>query len=233
MNTGTDKEIYSPEELVEAFDLSRVVKSSAVFDMDKLKWVNSQHLKALPEEELVGLVSSFLTSPPEGQGEALFDATTTSSADACTVFVAQGVKLAKKDLEVVNDARPLIESCLSYDLKTLLDSKDEEAVRIAGEPGFAEIVKRVVKDHKEGHLPTGKEEDFEAAFKTYVKALGKELGLKGKALFHPARLALTGRTSGPDIGDQVKLLALAEGVVPAVSFTSLQERIEVLEAVCG
>lgn len=227
-NDGTDKEIYSPEELVQAFDLSRVVKSAAVFDMDKLKWVNSQHLKALPEEELVALVSAFLTAPPEGQGEAMFG----SDAPGTSAFVSQGIKIAKKDLEVVNDARPLIQSCLTYNLKDLLDAQDEEAVRIASEPGFGDIVKRVIADYKAGALPTGQEgEEFEAAFKAYVKAIGKDLGLKGKGLFHPTRLALTGRTSGPDIGDQMRLLALAEGVLPAGSFTALEQRIAVLESV--
>ena len=226
-NDGTDKEIYSPEELVEAFDLSRVVKSAAVFDMDKLKWVNSQHLKALPEQDLVKLVTAFLTAPPEGHGEPMFS----GDAAGVSTFVTQGVKIAKKDLEVVNDAKPLIEKCLSYDLQRLLGGGDEEATRISSEPGFGAIVKRVVVDYKAGTLPTGKEDDFEAAFKGYVKALGKDLGLKGKELFHPTRLALTGRTSGPDIGDQLKLLALAEGVLPSGAFVSLEDRVAVLESV--
>ena len=153
------------------------------------------------------------------------------SGDAAGVstFVTQGVKIAKKDLEVVNDAKPLIETCLSYDLQRLLGGGDEEATRISSEPGFGAIVKRVIVDYKAGTLPTGKEDDFEAAFKGYVKALGKDLGLKGKELFHPTRLALTGRTSGPDIGDQLKLLALAEGVLPSGAFVSLEDRVAVLE----
>ena len=106
---------------------------------------------------------------------------------------------------------------------------------VVSEPGFADIVKRLIEDHKSGVLPTGKEEgeldsDFDSVFKGYVKALGKDLGLKGKGLFHPVRLALTGRVSGPDIGDQLKLLALAEGVLPEGKYIPLTERIEVLES---
>ena len=51
-NDGTPKEIYSPAELIAAFDLNRIVKSSAIFDMDKLKWINSQHLRALPLDKV-------------------------------------------------------------------------------------------------------------------------------------------------------------------------------------
>eukprot|EP01035_Chromulina_nebulosa_P031108 gene31108-41442_t len=54
-NDGTPKEIYSPQELISAFDLNRIVKSSAIFDMDKLKWINSQHLRALPLEKVKDL----------------------------------------------------------------------------------------------------------------------------------------------------------------------------------
>ena len=56
--------------------------------------------------------------------------------------------------------------------------------------------------------------------------------MKGKTLFHPARLALTGRMSGPDIGDQIQLLKASEGVIlstfPAVY---IKDRIEALKAV--
>mmetsp|Transcript_17967 Transcript_17967/g.37254 ORF Transcript_17967/g.37254 Transcript_17967/m.37254 type:complete len:408 (-) Transcript_17967:885-2108(-) len=51
-NDGTEKEMYTTEELIEAFDIHRVTKSPAVFDMTKLKWMNGQLLRALPQEEL-------------------------------------------------------------------------------------------------------------------------------------------------------------------------------------
>merc|ERR1719258_264022 len=44
-NDGTDQDIYTKEELIKAFSLSRVTKSPAVFDMKKLRWVNCQHLR--------------------------------------------------------------------------------------------------------------------------------------------------------------------------------------------
>ena len=65
-----------------------------------------------------------------------------------------------------------------------------------------------------------------------MKGLGKALGLKGKDLFHPVRLAVTGRMrmSGPDIGEQLQLLAMAEGMVrEEFSVVSLKDRIQVLQ----
>ncbi|CAM9410163.1 unnamed protein product, partial [Laminaria digitata] len=59
-NDGTEQEIFTEEELHQAFDLRRVVKSSAVFDMTKLKWMNGQHLRALPVEDLAPKVGEAL-----------------------------------------------------------------------------------------------------------------------------------------------------------------------------
>ena len=55
-NDGTDNEIFTRDELIEAFDVNRVVKSPSIFDMDKLKWVNAQHMKTMTIEELSDLV---------------------------------------------------------------------------------------------------------------------------------------------------------------------------------
>jgi glutamyl-tRNA synthetase len=55
-NDGTEKEVYSREELIEAFDLSRVTASPAMFDDAKLRWLNGQHLRAMPLEPLLPLV---------------------------------------------------------------------------------------------------------------------------------------------------------------------------------
>jgi glutamyl/glutaminyl-tRNA synthetase len=47
-NDGSEKEIYSVEELQQAFTLDRITKSPAVFDKVKLAWMNGQHLRSLP-----------------------------------------------------------------------------------------------------------------------------------------------------------------------------------------
>jgi glutamyl/glutaminyl-tRNA synthetase len=52
-NDGSEKEIYSVEELQEAFTIERITKSPAVFDKVKLSWMNGQHLRALPAEEVL------------------------------------------------------------------------------------------------------------------------------------------------------------------------------------
>lgn len=51
-NDGTEKEFYTPEELIAAFDLSRIQKSGARFDAVKLEWMNGVHIRAMSPEEL-------------------------------------------------------------------------------------------------------------------------------------------------------------------------------------
>ncbi|MEK7596612.1 MAG: glutamate--tRNA ligase family protein [Patescibacteria group bacterium] len=48
-NPGTDQEIFSLDELVEVFDLTKIQKGGAVFDEKKLRWINREHIKRLPE----------------------------------------------------------------------------------------------------------------------------------------------------------------------------------------
>ncbi len=61
-NSGTDKEIYTLEELVEIFNISQVQKSGAVFDKQKFRWINRQHLDLLSEEDYRTKVLEFLPS---------------------------------------------------------------------------------------------------------------------------------------------------------------------------
>lgn len=58
-NPGGDKELYTLEELVNEFTLDRVHKSGAVFDIEKLKWFNREHLKKLPDGEYASRLKEF------------------------------------------------------------------------------------------------------------------------------------------------------------------------------
>jgi glutamyl-tRNA synthetase len=55
-NPGTEQEIFTLNELAEAFDIDRVQKGSAIFNVDKLRWINREHIKRLPKEEVRKIV---------------------------------------------------------------------------------------------------------------------------------------------------------------------------------
>lgn len=52
-NEGTEQEVYSLDELKQKFSLDRITKSGAVFDRTKLSWMNGQHLKLLPHDQVI------------------------------------------------------------------------------------------------------------------------------------------------------------------------------------
>lgn len=64
-NSGTEKEVYSMEELFSAFTLEKLQKSPAIFDIERLTWFNKEHLKKLSVEEYTKRLSDFMGSTPD------------------------------------------------------------------------------------------------------------------------------------------------------------------------
>jgi len=93
--------------------------------------------------------------------------------------------------------------------------------------------KAIVEDNETG----GSAYSFPEAYKAYMKQIAKEQKVKGKNLFHPVRLALTGEMSGQDISKQLALLSLATGEnsvidIEKAGVVSLEERFSKLKAFC-
>jgi glutamyl-tRNA synthetase len=254
-NDGTDNEIFTRDELIEAFDVDRIVKSPSVFDMDKLRWVNSQHLKRMGVEEVLHLVEEQLIS---------LDVIGPESSDGSTDrrdFVFACTALAKQMMETTRDAATNAMAVLGYNLPSTFDDLPDgsEARTMVTRGNFHTIATRILDMHDAGNFPVPRHDDPLAAFvdaasgaaivedtqiggdvgsypqeyKSTMKSLAKEMNLKGKNLFHPVRLALTGEMSGQDVTKQLSLLAMAEregsvvnvesaGVVP---FNSRMERL--------
>src|SRR5262249_18514709 len=63
-NPGTDQEIFSPQQLEAGFDIARVQKASAMFDWDKLDWINGHYIRALSDGELAERLRPFLPELP-------------------------------------------------------------------------------------------------------------------------------------------------------------------------
>jgi glutamyl-tRNA synthetase len=205
------QEIYSVDELIAAFSLDRITKSPAVFDIKKLNWINGQHLRALPEAERAELVGAHLAAAGVAK-------------DARSAFAAAASRMVAEKIELVNDASPLVRDALVYPLSETLGS---DATAKLGDDLRA-VCAALVQAHKAGELPDGAGADFEAEWKATVKGMGKALGLKGKSLFMPLRVATTGRLAGPEVGDQLKVLALAAdgAACEAVPFGQRMQQLE-------
>jgi len=66
-NPGTEQEIFDLEGLVKAFDLSKVQKGGAIFDEEKLRWINKEHLKKLPLEDFSKVLKKYLEESSRGR----------------------------------------------------------------------------------------------------------------------------------------------------------------------
>jgi glutamyl-tRNA synthetase len=228
-NDGTDNEIFTREELIEAFELERVVKSPSVFDMAKLRWINAQHLKAMNVEELVDLVKEQL------QFEKLLKDGVSLEDPLVDEFTYAATALAKQRMETFKDAALNAMEVLGYNLPASFDAlQDEEARAMIQDGNFYILAQRVIQLAEAGEFPQpdasqplaafqdeqgkaitednhpgGGPYSYPEAYMATMKSFVKELNLHGKNLFRPIRLALTGEMSGPDVTKQLSLLDMA------------------------
>ena len=254
-NDGTENEIFSRDELIEVFDLDRVVKSPSVFDMEKLKWVNSQHIKQMPVENLVPLVKDQMG------WESIIKKDASVEDPQANDFVLAATALAKQMMETTKDAALNAKTVLGYGLPASFDElTDADAKSMIQMGNFYPIMIKVLELVEANEFPVpdpdralsafldakgkGIEEDsqsgggaydYTAAYKAQMKSLAKELGVKGKCLFHPVRLALTGEMSGQDVTKQLSLLSMASrenSVVDkeSVGFVGFEDRLVRLKA---
>lgn len=229
-NDGTEQEIFTTEQLISKFTLKRITKSAAVFDKNKLRWMNGQHLRALPEAELAAAcTSSWVES---GLMAAATDA-------ASSPLVSAAVALFKTSLELVTDADSELRKVLSFPLEETLanaaaaegDENRNAAAAAVLADNFAEIASAVVSAYDSGELAQAVSSP--EGYKSWVKALGKAQERKGKRLFMPLRLALTGATAGAEVGDQLALLSLAEkdgAITESSAVVPLAQRVEKLRS---
>lgn len=170
---GDDREILSRDELLEAFTLDRLGKSGAVFDPAKLRWTNAHYLHHADGAALALWGDAFL---PEA-ARAIPRET-----------LLRALEVIRGNLATLADIPGELSWFLNDDL--LLD---EEARAVAASPA-GRAVCAALADDIAALAPWSAD-----GFKSAVQSLGKRLGIKGRDLFQPVRVALTGRTHGPEL----------------------------------
>ena len=157
-NDGTNNEIFARNELIDAFDIGRIVKSPSVFDMDKLKWVNSQHLKKMDVEEILDLVEeqlNFMDMIKKGGDEQ-------KTRD----FVFASTAVAKQMMETTQDAATNAKAVFRYILpSTFAELADgSEAKQMVKQGNFYGISMMLVEMHIGGSLPMPDSSNLLTAF---------------------------------------------------------------------
>jgi nondiscriminating glutamyl-tRNA synthetase len=186
--SGGDREIFSPCELIAEFDLSRVTPSPAVFDFEKLYWLNRHYLKQAAPERIAALAEPYYL------GVLGVDAPTPElSAWMARITAALAPSVSKLD-ELPERAASL----LRHDITAM--SAPENAAVLSAESAARVLDLFAAKIAAEAGAITA------ARFKAIVKEVQKESGVKGPELFHPIRILLTGAQSGPEFDKLVPLM---------------------------
>ncbi|KHN30858.1 glutamate--tRNA ligase, chloroplastic/mitochondrial-like [Glycine soja] len=214
---GTENEFFTLDQLVEKFTIERVNKSGAIFDSTKLRWMNGQHLRARPSEELTKLIAEYWKTS---------GLLTVSDGP----FIDEAVHLLKDGIDLINDADKALANLLSYPVHSTLQSDEAESVLL---DNLSEFAASLLAAYDSGDLVAALEEGH-TGWQKWVKGFGKSLKRKGKSLFMPLRLLLTGKLHGPDMGASVALLYRAgtsNVVTPESGFVTLDERFKMLRQI--
>ena len=184
-----DQEIFSREEMIEHFSFESVHTSAAVFDADKLSWLNEHYIKSTPTQELAKHLEPHLVK----------------------------TKVLQKDHGLSWQEIARVVPCLNERSKTLLEMAEKSAFFFKQQVEFDEkarnkfltdeakpLIEKIITEL--AALESYSVENIESLFKKIVEEEGMKLG----KLAQPVRVALTGATVSPGIYDVILLLGKEE-----------------------
>ncbi|MFE8703806.1 glutamate--tRNA ligase [Cytobacillus sp. FJAT-54145] len=176
-----EEEIFSKEDFIKIFDASRLSKSPALFDKQKLAWMNNQYMKQQDLDTVVKLALPHLIKSGRATEE--------------TQWVRDLIALYHDQMSFGAEIVELSDLFYKDDLEF-----DEEAKAVLAEEGVNEVLASFKNEVEKIEQFTGDE------LKAAIKAVQKQTGQKGKKLFMPIRVATTGQTHGPDLPKAIALL---------------------------
>jgi glutamyl-tRNA synthetase len=189
-STGTEEEILSFDEIAERFDLDHVQKGGAIFDRERLEWINGQWIRRLADDDLVGRLLPFL----EADHAAGRIDRTPSMDELSTVL-----PMIRERLPVLGAVGDLVGFLwiddLTIDPATVVPKRWDAATTAAA---LAEA-RRTIADVGEVSFES---EELEPP----LRALAEARGWKAGDLFMAIRVAVTGRTATPPLFDTLVAL---------------------------
>ena len=180
-----NKEIFSMDELVSNFDISRINKSGATFDIKKLRWVNNHYIKKLELEDLRSITVPFLK---EAYGNAYSD----EWLDALIKLYQKEISYGK---EIVDVTDLFFQNDINY---------DEDSLDILNQEGVKDTLE-CFKDEISTIVDYTPENIKQAIINTKNKT-----GAKGKLLFMPIRIKVSGQMHGPELPETIFLIGKEE-----------------------
>lgn len=186
-NYGDDKEFYEMDELIEKFSLERVHKAGAVFNIEKLNWLNFEHLRRKPDQEVLEMLKQEIKKSEF------------SDFNYSDEYLLKVIGAMKERVQFVKEyltkSPYFFRAPEIYNLENLKKRWKEDS---------AELLSRL-KEKFEG-LENPKKEDFEKA----LDEVATELNVGKGKLVHPLRIAVSGIGEGPGVYDIVSVIGKRE-----------------------
>jgi glutamyl-tRNA synthetase len=177
---GETQEIFARDELIEKFSLEGVNRAGAIFDVEKLQWMNVQYLKQMPIDQFIELARPFLSE----------------------INLEDDIEYSKAALDM---ARERIHNISDINGAATYFFRDDYILDEAGKTKHLTAVSLPrLKQLREkfAALPAWNHDAVEGA----IRGLATELTIKPAELIHPSRMAVSGRTVGPSVFELLALL---------------------------
>ncbi|EPH07616.1 glutamate--tRNA ligase [Facklamia hominis] len=183
-----EEEIFSQEELIQQFDPDRLSTSPASFDKKKLEWINNTYMKAADLDTVVSLALPHLQTAGK----------VSQNPDAQEMAWIH--KLVALYHDQISYGAEIVEaSGLFFNDEVHLDASAKEIMQGETVPTVVELMREKLSQLSEKAFTSEN-------INPLVKAVQKETGVKGKNLFMPIRIAVSGQMHGPQLADMIEVL---------------------------
>lgn len=196
---GEGQEVLPLPELAKRFDLSKVAHSAGVFDEDKLAWVNRHYLKTTDARTLAGLAVPFLRDARIVTG---------TLTDAAKEWLIATVPPIASSIDRLAQLPDRLHTIFAFDASAAL-AREHIRTELTSEGGRQVV--SALADELQG---TARLTDREI-FRAMANRVREKSGQKGRALFHPIRVVLTGEAEGPELDLLVPAIDRATSLSPA------------------
>ncbi|NJD21106.1 MAG: glutamate--tRNA ligase [Melioribacter sp.] len=188
-NAGDDKEFYLMNELIENFSLERVNKSGAIFDIEKLNWLNAEHLRKKTNNEILTMLKKSIQQS---------EFTNQNYSDEFLLSIIGAMKERVSFIkEFITNCQYFYTAPMEYEQKSIEKNWSSET------PNHLRKIRDAFIN-----LSNPAKEDFELE----LTNVATELNIGKGKLIHPLRLSISGISTGPGVFDIVSILGKEEVV---------------------
>ena len=179
---NSNREIFGMDELIKEFDPKRISKSSSQYDVKKLNWINAKYIKNLSDDDYYKLVLPFL--------KEAYDVSVLSDE-----WLKHLALIYKNHLSYGKEIVSLVDLFFKDDIEIgteALNLLENEEARVV-----LDCFKEKIKDISSWSV---------SEINNCINLVKEETGIKGKMLYMPIRIKVSGIMHGPELGDTIYLL---------------------------